>query len=100
MAVNLSATRLTNTKNSNRAPALFLAGSLSLGPNNFTGSIPRAVFGLSHLRYVYLDNCNLEGQISSEIGNLSNLQALGLHGNFLNGGIPDSIGNLLELGKL
>ena len=75
------------------------AGSLFLGPNNLTASIPDGIFGLSQLVHLYIDDCNLVGQVSSDIGNLSNLQALALNGNALHGEISHSIGTLVALGE-
>lgn len=75
----------------------FFIDYLFLGPNNFTSTIPEAIFKLSHLTHLFIDNCRLSGQISSSIGNLQQLQRLGLHNNFLRGSVPESIRDMKEL---
>jgi len=71
---------------------------LYLGSNpRLSGTIPRTLGTVSHLQYLYLNDCQLSGPIPSELGHLTRLRGLGLHGNVLSGLVPESLNKLKEL---
>ncbi|XBI11283.1 hypothetical protein VPH35_138374 [Triticum aestivum] len=70
---------------------------LSLGMNNFVGSIPALSNIGPPLQYLKLQSNNLSGTIPSSLGNFSSLRYLLLGDNNFQGRIPMSIGNILYL---
>lgn len=70
---------------------------LSLGNNNFAGTIPSEIASMTSLELLGLQNNSLNSTIPNDIGNLSNLVALYLDGNKLTGQIPNSISALSNI---
>ncbi|KAG5018821.1 hypothetical protein JHK87_014676 [Glycine soja] len=94
---------------------------LDLSRNNLTGSIPRSLFSLKKLKFLYLyynslsgvipsptmqglnlteldfSKNNLTGSIPGELGNLKSLVTLHLYSNYLSGEIPTSLSLLPSL---
>ena len=68
--------------------------------NQFSGSIPPEIGGLTSLVELFLGENDLTGRIPAELGGLSSLEALNLHENLLWGEIPPSIGDLSSLVRL
>lgn len=62
-----------------------------------SGTIPRTLGTVSHLQYLYLNDCALSGAIPSEMGHLTRLRGLGLHRNALTGLVPASLTRLKDL---
>mmetsp|Transcript_27870 Transcript_27870/g.67806 ORF Transcript_27870/g.67806 Transcript_27870/m.67806 type:complete len:315 (-) Transcript_27870:647-1591(-) len=73
--------------------------NLNFWENNLVGTIPFDILG-QHMKYLYLNDNNLEGTISPSISQLSNLKHLGLANNQLTGSIPSGIGKLTSLLEL
>ena len=66
---------------------------LSLYGNNFeNSSIPASIGDIYFLRYLYLQNCNLQGEIPVAFGSLQYLERIHLGGNKLSGAIPADFG--------
>ncbi|CAB9513536.1 Leucine Rich Repeat [Seminavis robusta] len=71
---------------------------LSLGDNNFRGSIPTHVGAMTSLQHLSFGNNLLTGNIPSSLGLLStNLQELMLFGNGLSSTLPTELANLAQL---
>jgi Leucine-rich repeat (LRR) protein len=73
---------------------------ISLGYNNFNGTIPNQLGNLSQLTTLSLNGNQLTGSIPAELGNLSQLTTLDLSWNDLTGSIPAELGNLSQLTTL
>ncbi|KAI4387621.1 hypothetical protein MLD38_000042 [Melastoma candidum] len=65
--------------------------------NNFTGSLPSGLLGLTKLRYLSLGGNYFWGKIPPSLGGLVKLEYLSLDGNDLSGRIPAELGNLTRL---
>jgi hypothetical protein len=70
---------------------------LVLSHNYLTSSIPDALYQLSHLLHLKLNDCLLTGTLSSEISTLSQLRGLELQNNILNGSIPETLDRMSGL---
>ena len=72
---------------------------LYVGPNPAlsASTIPSWLYSLSHLKQVYINECNLQGSLASEIGQLSQLQGLALYRNHITGTLPTQLGALTDL---
>ncbi|XP_074279747.1 uncharacterized protein LOC141605016 [Silene latifolia] len=95
---------------------------LNLGPNHFSGILPKSVANLStslqvldirdtlisgkipegitnlnNLQYICMYNCYLTGSIPQDFGKLYKLELLSLNSNNLKGKIPNSMANLSRL---
>ncbi|KAG5065714.1 hypothetical protein JHK86_009445 [Glycine max] len=70
---------------------------LDLSRNNLTGSIPRSLFSLRKLKFLYLYYNRLSGVIPSPTMQGLNLTELDFGNNILTGSIPREIGNLKSL---
>ncbi len=73
---------------------------LELGQNGLTGTIPRELCALAHVKSLLLPNNDLSGQIPRELGSLADLEELSLSGNKLSGPIPRELARLGGLKKL
>ncbi|XP_074279767.1 uncharacterized protein LOC141605045 [Silene latifolia] len=98
---------------------------LNLGPNHFSGILPKSVANLStslqvftiqntlisgkipegitnlnNLEQLWMGNCKLTGSIPQNFGKLYKLEILYLHSNNLKGKIPNSMANLSHLSEL
>ena len=62
-----------------------------------SGSIPKEIFQLKHLKKLNLSNNMLSGTIPTELGLCSTLNTLDLSHNFLEGEIPHQIENCVHL---
>ncbi|KAJ4713841.1 leucine-rich repeat receptor-like protein kinase PXC2 [Melia azedarach] len=67
---------------------------------NISGTFPDFIFGLPHLKYVYIENNKLSGQLPANIGKLTQLEALSVAGNRFTGPIPSSVSELTQLTQL
>ncbi|WCJ34969.1 Leucine-rich repeat (LRR) family protein [Euphorbia peplus] len=67
---------------------------------NITGPFPEVLFGLTKLKYVYIENNLLSGKIPSSVGNLTQLEGFSLAGNQFTGSIPSTISKLTQLTQL
>ncbi|XP_004238491.2 MDIS1-interacting receptor like kinase 2-like [Solanum lycopersicum] len=65
--------------------------------NSIHGTLPKNMFNLSRLSFLYLSYNQFDGVIPHEIGLLKNLKHLDLSINRFIGFIPSSIGNLIKL---
>ncbi|KAM5551115.1 hypothetical protein ABKV19_026111 [Rosa sericea] len=75
--------------------------TLSLGYNNFGGTLPTSISNLStNLRILGIGENKLHGSIPSGLVNLINLQVLFLGKNFFTDSIPNDIGKVSGLEKL
>ncbi|KAG2623336.1 hypothetical protein PVAP13_3KG054300 [Panicum virgatum] len=87
-SMNLSSNKL------NGDIPLSMAGSLAelvLSGNQFSGSIPQALFGYGNLTLLDLSQNDLSGAVPDEFKSLPKLQTLLLSGNTLSGKIPVSL---------
>ncbi len=73
---------------------------LSLKDNNLSGTLPRELGNLPHLRQLDLDDNELTGAIPPELGDLPQLRRLVLGANQLTGAIPPELGRLSQLTML
>ncbi|KAL5726964.1 hypothetical protein ACHQM5_000205 [Ranunculus cassubicifolius] len=73
---------------------------VSLGKNQFSGTIPTSLSTLFALRELLVDSNELSGTIPSWIGGLPLLSVIDFSLNNLSGPIPTSLGNLTTLGRL
>ena len=71
-----------------------LSTTLDLSKNNFQGAIPKAMGGISSLKFLSLMQNNLTEAIPSSIGRLPEIEVLILEKNKLQGELPASVGNL------
>lgn len=71
--------------------------SLYIDNNPFKGEIPRELGNLTNLSYLYMNGCHFTGEIPPELGKLTNLTNLQLSNNNLSGCIPPELGNLTNL---
>lgn len=68
---------------------------------DFTGTIPSAIAGLTHLQDLFLHHLpGLSGPIPPEIGKLSNLSRLEISWTGVSGPVPSSLGALKKLAQL
>ncbi|XP_037418353.1 polygalacturonase inhibitor-like [Triticum dicoccoides] len=68
---------------------------------NFTGTIPSAIAGLTHLEDLFLHHLpGLSGPIPSAIGKLTNLSRLEILWTAVSGPVPSSLGKLKKLTQL
>ncbi|CAI0438706.1 unnamed protein product [Linum tenue] len=75
--------------------------SLVVNNNKMTGEIPEGMAKLKKLEWLHLGNNQFTGTVPEELGKLGNLKKLYLHGNkFSEGRIPSSFGNLSKLTHL
>ncbi|XP_074282408.1 uncharacterized protein LOC141606920 [Silene latifolia] len=99
--------------------------TLILGPNHFSGILPKSVANLStslehlnikdtpisekipegitnlnNLEQLWMNNCKLTGSIPRDLGKLYKLELLSLYSNNLKGKIPNSMANLSYLSTL
>ncbi|CAL1385249.1 unnamed protein product [Linum trigynum] len=75
--------------------------SLRMKGNKITGRIPRGMSNLKKLEWLELSNNQFSGSVPEEIGELGELKRLYLQGNrFSEGRIPSSFGNLTQLTHL
>lgn len=91
---------LTGTISSSLAKLTYLDGIYLQNLRNLSGKFPGFLFGLSNLKFIYIENNKLSGPIPANIGNLTQLQALSLSGNQFTGIIPSSIAALTQLTQL
>ncbi|CAN1816822.1 Probable LRR receptor-like serine/threonine-protein kinase At3g47570 [Linum perenne] len=76
-------------------------GFLSIGGNNFGGSLPQSIGNLStSLKYLGFYNNKISGSIPNEVQYLVGLEVISASNNNLSGTIPSSIQNLHSLRKL
>ncbi|KAL5974798.1 hypothetical protein ACLOJK_031469 [Asimina triloba] len=68
--------------------------------NNFSGTIPSEIVGLSNLRALNVSRNSLVGLIPGSIGSLKKMDVLDLSENHLNGSIPAEIGTMVALKEL
>ncbi|PQP96462.1 putative LRR receptor-like serine/threonine-protein kinase [Prunus yedoensis var. nudiflora] len=73
--------------------------AFSIFGNQFSGSIPVAIFNLSALQVINMDNNQLSGSIPREIGNLTMLKVIRLDDNNFKE-IPNEIGTLDQVESL
>ncbi|XP_074279756.1 uncharacterized protein LOC141605024 [Silene latifolia] len=74
---------------------------LTLGPNHFSGILPKSVANLStSLEMLIIPNTLISGKIPEGITNLNNLELLDIYNNKLTGSIPQDFGKLYKLEKL
>lgn len=71
--------------------------SLMMDNNVISGPLPKELAQLKKLTYIYLGNNSLTGPIPPELGNLVDLQELSLWNNNLESVIPNELGNLSKL---
>ncbi|KAB2615899.1 receptor-like protein 2 [Pyrus ussuriensis x Pyrus communis] len=69
-------------------------GTIDLGLNNISGSIPTEIGQLLFLRELYLNSNNFLGDIPDQISDLKYLEVLNLSTNHLSGKIPWSMASL------
>lgn len=65
---------------------------VSMGSNNWRGSIPKSIWELTSLEILLLNDCLLTGQLPTDSGSNTNLQNLWLQSNQLDGEIPETFG--------
>ncbi|XP_074282409.1 uncharacterized protein LOC141606921 [Silene latifolia] len=71
---------------------------LNLGPNHFSGILPKSVANLStSLQELNIGNTLISGKIPEGITNLNNLEKLWMHKCNLTGSIPQDFGKLYKL---
>ncbi|XP_074279798.1 uncharacterized protein LOC141605067 isoform X2 [Silene latifolia] len=71
---------------------------LILGPNHFSGILPKSVANLStSLEWLILQYTQISGKIPEGITNLNNLEQLSMASNKLTGPIPQDFGKLYKL---
>ena len=80
--------------------SLAALGQLDLSENQLSGEIPTELGSLTNLLALRLNNNGLSGEIPAGLGKLTLLRALELQGNQLSGGIPVSLGSLTNLEEL
>ncbi|CAK9173573.1 unnamed protein product [Ilex paraguariensis] len=74
---------------------------LTLSQNNFSGNIPKQLFGIATLSVMLLLGQNrLSGSLPLEVDNLKNLVELDVSENELSGEIPSSLGSCTNLERL
>ncbi|XP_074282477.1 uncharacterized protein LOC141606998 [Silene latifolia] len=74
---------------------------LELGPNHFSGILPKSVANLStSLQWLIIQHTLTSGEIPDGITNLNNLEQLAMDSNKLTGSIPQDFGKLHKLEKL
>ena len=78
-----------NQLNWNNLPNLV---EVSMGSNNWRGSIPKSIWKLTSLEILLLNDCLLTGQLPTDSGSNTNLQNLWLQSNQLDGEIPETFG--------
>ena len=96
---------LTSTLGLERVPMKELASlekltylSFSTNPSNTqTLQIPSEGHAFQSLKYLALDNTNVQGSIPSSIGGLTNLVVLDIYKSSLSGAVPSEIGLLTKL---
>ncbi|TKW36364.1 hypothetical protein SEVIR_2G435700v4 [Setaria viridis] len=74
-----------------------LSYALVLSSNNFVGSLPSEVGGLTKLVFLYISGNNLSGSLPDELGNCQSMMELCLDGNSFNNSIPASISKIQGL---
>ncbi|XP_074282414.1 putative receptor-like protein kinase At3g47110 [Silene latifolia] len=65
-----------------------------------SGKIPEGITNLNNLELLWMDNCKLTGSIPQDFGKLQKLEQLVLSSNRLEGRIPSSLGNISHLSRL
>jgi hypothetical protein len=70
---------------------------LSLGTNNFSGTVPASYWTLPNLQFLVLEVNRLEGEIPPVVANLKRLIGLDLEYNRFSGPLPPALGELSEL---
>ncbi|XP_074279745.1 uncharacterized protein LOC141605014 isoform X3 [Silene latifolia] len=73
---------------------------LDIGNTLISGKIPEGITNLNNLEKLWMYNCNLTGSIPQDFGKLYKLEALFLYSNNLKGKIPNSMANLSRLSWL
>ncbi|XP_074282402.1 uncharacterized protein LOC141606915 [Silene latifolia] len=73
---------------------------LNIGNNLISGKIPEDITNLKNLEMLWIDNCNLTGSIPQDFGKLYKLEQVVLSSNRLEGRIPSSLGNISHLSGL
>ena len=68
-----------------------LSTTLDLSKNNFQGAIPKAMGGISSLKFLSLMQNNLTEAIPSSIGSLPEIEVLILENNKLQGELPNQL---------
>ncbi|XP_048442605.1 receptor-like protein EIX2 [Pyrus x bretschneideri] len=71
-----------------------IPGSIDLGGNNISGSIPTEIGQLQLFQQLYLDSNNFSDEVPDQISSLKYLEILNLSTNHLIGKIPSSTTNL------
>jgi hypothetical protein len=79
---------------------LLLSGTLNIGKNGFTGTLPEELYTLTNLTSLDLSNTNLRGEISSDIGALSRLIHFVAGNTEMSGTLPEQLFSLGELHTL
>lgn len=70
---------------------------LALDFNNFSGSLPRGIGGMSNLSLMGVQGSNFTGSIPNDWGNLTDLRYMYLHSQELTGTIPSNLGHLSKM---
>ena len=73
---------------------------LHLGSNQFDGTLPDELFGLSHLEHLWLNNNHFVGTVPPDVGKLTKLRQLSLEDNSLEGQLPTELAGLSALKHL
>ncbi|PQP96819.1 putative receptor-like protein kinase [Prunus yedoensis var. nudiflora] len=74
---------------------------LSMGPNNFGGTLPTSISNLStNLQTFWFRRNQIHGSIPTELGNLVNLKSVSMSRNSFTGSIPTEIQKLSSLVEL
>ncbi|XP_074282405.1 uncharacterized protein LOC141606917 [Silene latifolia] len=71
---------------------------LNLGPNHFSGILPKSVANLStSMQWLNIQNTQISGKIPEDINNLNNLENLGMENCGLTGSLPRDFGKLYKM---
>ena len=104
--LNLKRLRVLDVQNNNlegkMTPLLEMDSlmHMSIGGNNFTGTISPKIGELLQLRYMEINSNRFSGTIPTTIGRLSNLLLLNLSNNQITGTIPSLLANMSKLNAI